>query len=246
MSKSKEVSVVLNGFRRPFTLEKQYESLKKQSVPAKEIFFWKNHPENNTEFDFSKYNDIAISANNANYGVWARFAFALNSTSDYVCVFDDDTIPSEKWFENCINCIENENNGLYGTIGVTFNDLDYQNYERHGWANPNEETKQVDIVGHSWFFHRDLLGAFWREAPVPVSHLCGEDMHFAYSIQKYLDLNTYVPPHPKDDKSLWGSDPELANKFGVDKDAISVNHHSSIFGESLKHYHSKGFKLLNV
>ena len=71
-------------------------------------------------------------------------------------------------------------------------------------------------------------------------------MHFAYSIQKYLDLNTYVPPHPKDDKSLWGSDPELANKFGVDKDAISVNHHSSIFGESLKHYHSKGFKLLNV
>ena len=60
-----------------------------------------------------------------NYGVWARFAFALNSTSDYVCVFDDDTIPSEKWFENCINCIENENNGLYGTIGVTFNDLDY-------------------------------------------------------------------------------------------------------------------------
>ena len=246
MSKSKEVSVVLNGFRRPFTLEKQYESLKKQSVPAKEIFFWKNHPENNTEFDFSKYNDIAISANNANYGVWARFAFALNSTSDYVCVFDDDTIPSEKWFENCINCIENENNGLYGTIGVTFNDLDYQNYERHGWANPNEETKQVDIVGHSWFFHRDLLGAFWREAPVPVSHLCGEDMHFAYSIQKYLDLNTYVPPHPKDDKSLWGSDPELANKFGVDKDAISVNHHSSIFGKSLKHYHSKGFKLLNV
>ena len=81
---------------------------------------------------------------------------------------------------------------------------------------------------------------------MPVSHLCGEDMHFAYSIQKYLDLNTYVPPHPKDDKTLWGSDPELANKFGVDKDAISVNHHSSIFGESLKHYHSKGFKLLNI
>ena len=111
MSKNKEVSVVLNGFRRPFTLEKQYEAIKKQSIPTKEIFFWKNHPEDNTQFDFSKYNDIAIAANNANYGVWARFAFALNATSEYVCVFDDDTIPSEKWFENCINCIENEQDG---------------------------------------------------------------------------------------------------------------------------------------
>ena len=242
----KEVSVVLNGFRRPFSLEKQYNAVKAQTVPAKEIFMWKNHPENETQFDFSKYTDLAISSNNANYGVWARFAFALNTTSEYICVLDDDTIPSEKWFENCIHCIENENNGLYGTIGVIFNDLDYRSYIRHGWANPKEETKEVDIVGHSWFFHRDLLGAFWRESTVPVSHLCGEDMHFSYAIQKYLDLKTYVPPHPKDDKSLWGSDPELANRFGVDKDAISVNHHSSILGTSLKHFHSKGFKILNI
>lgn len=242
----KKVSVVLNTFRRPDSLKIQYEALKKQSIEPSEIFLWKNHPENNTEFDFSSVPDVAIAANNANYGVWSRFAFALNATSDYICVFDDDTIPSENWFENCINCIENENNGLYGTIGVVFNDLLYQSYQRYGWANPNEETKQVDIVGHAWFFHRDLLSAFWREVDVPVSHLCGEDMHFSYSIQKYLDLNTYVPPHPKDDQSLWGSDPKLANKFGVDKDAISVNHHSSIFGQSLQHYHNKGFKLINI
>lgn len=56
MSKNKEVSVILNGFRRPFTLETQYEALKKQSIPAKEIFLWKNHPENNTEFDLSNHN----------------------------------------------------------------------------------------------------------------------------------------------------------------------------------------------
>tara|TARA_Y100001937_G_scaffold119589_1_gene175558 strand:- start:471 stop:1211 length:741 start_codon:yes stop_codon:yes gene_type:complete len=246
MSKSKEVSVVLNGFRRPFTLEKQYDAIKKQSIPAKEIFFWKNHPEDETQFDFSKYNDIAISANNANYGVWARFAFALNATSDYICVFDDDTIPSEKWFENCINCIENEQNGLYLSNGITFNDLEYNSYINDGWSNPNQKTKQVDMGGHAWFFHRDLLSAFWREVDVPISHIAGEDMHFSYTIQKYLDLNTYVPPHPNDDKSLWGSDPELAYKFGVDKNAISVNHHTTLFVKCLKHYHSKGWKLLNI
>jgi hypothetical protein len=30
-------------------------------------------------------------------------------------------------------------------------------------------------------------------------------MHFSYTIQKYLNLKTYVPPHPENDRSLWGS-----------------------------------------
>jgi hypothetical protein len=239
----KSVSAILNCFRRPHSLKLQYEAIKNQTIKANEILIWKNHPQDNTSFDFSFINDAAISVNNANYGVWARFAFALNSTSDYICIFDDDTIPGENWFSNCINQIENHSNGLYGTIGVTFNDLDYSSYERHGWANPNSNTEKVDIVGHCWFFHRDLLSAFWRETQAPLSHLCGEDMHFSYSIQKYLNLNTYVPPHPPEDRSLWGSNPDLAYSLGVDKNAISVNYHSEIFGQSLKHYYNKGFKL---
>lgn len=242
----KSVSVILNCFRRPHSLNLQYEAIKKQSIPPKEILIWKNHPRDNTQFDFSKTEDALISYNNYNYGVWARFAFALNTTSDYICILDDDTIPGENWFANCIDQIENYANGLYGTIGVIFNDLDYSSYQRHGWANPNSKTEKVDIVGHAWFFHRDLLSAFWRESEPSLSPLCGEDMHFSYAIQKYLNLNTYVPPHPIEDKSLWGSHSELAYSLGVDSNAISVNFHSKIFGDSLKHYHKKGFKLMNL
>ena len=241
-----KITVILNGYKRGDQLSEQVNALNKGTVKPSEILLWYNNPGDDNSINYNIMETTPTALCNYNFGVWARFAFALNTTSDYICVLDDDTIPSENWFKNCINCIENENNGLYGTIGVIFNDLDYRSYVRHGWANPNEETKQVDIVGHSWFFHRDLLGAFWRESTVPVSHLCGEHMHFSYAIQKYLNMNTYVPPHPKEDQSLWGSDPELAHKFGVDKDAISVNHHSSIFGTSLKLYHSKGFKLLNI
>jgi hypothetical protein len=240
-----KVTAILNCFRRPHSLNLQYEAIKKQTISPSEIMIWKNHPENNTQFDFSKITDAVISVNNANYGVWARFAFALNASSDYICVFDDDTIPGENWFKNCIENIEKQN-GLYGTIGVKFNDLDYRSYVRHGWANPNDLAEQVDIVGHAWFFHRDLLSAFWREVEVPLSPLCGEDMHFSYAIQKYLNLNTYVPPHPVTDRSLWGSQPESGNTLGVDQNAISVNFHSKIFGDSLKHYHKKGFKLINL
>ena len=131
-------------------------------------------------------------------------------------------------------------------MGVIFNDTDYKSFERFGWPNPNEERKQVDIVGHAWFFHRDLLGAFWRETGPPVNNICGEDVHFAYSIQKYLDLNTYVPPHPQEDLELWGSQPKEAMKYGVDDNAISVNSNGIDFGISLKHYYDKGFKLLNL
>ena len=240
-----KVSAIINCYKRPHSLKQQYDAILNQSVSPSELFIWKNHPEDNTQFNFNGIN-APISINNANYGVWARFAYALNTTSDYICVFDDDTIPGENWFKNCINCIENENNGLYGTIGVNFNDLDYKSYIRHGWDNPNENTEQVDIVGHAWFFHRDLLSAFWRETTPPLSRICGEDMHFSYSIQKYLGLKTYVPPHPTDDKSMWGSQPDTAYKLGVDKAAISVNHHSEKFGESLKYYYNKGFKLQNI
>jgi GT2 family glycosyltransferase len=241
----KKITAILNCFRRPHTLKQQYEAIKKQTIDVNEIMIWKNHPEDNTLFDFSEINDSVISVNNANYGVWARFAFALNSNSEYICIFDDDTIPGINWFKNCIENIEKQN-GLYGSIGVIFNDLNYSSYIRHGWANPNDEVKQVDIVGHAWFFHRDLLSAFWRESTIPISHLCGEDMHFSYAIQKYLGLNTYVPPHPESDNTLWGSCKDLGYKLGVDKNAISVNYHSKIFADSLKHYHSKGFKLLNL
>ena len=71
-------------------------------------------------------------------------------------------------------------------------------------------------------------------------------MHFSYSIQKYLDLPTLVPPHPEDDLEMWGSNPQLAFKYGVDKNAISVNYHASHFGEALNHTLDKGFKLLKV
>jgi len=87
----RKVSVVLNTFRRPEALKLQYEAVTTQTVIPPEVLLWKNHPEDETEFDFKGIDGVAIAQNNANYGVWARFAFALNTCSDYICVLDDDT-----------------------------------------------------------------------------------------------------------------------------------------------------------
>ena len=242
-----DVTYVLNTWQRPHTIKQQIDAVSKQSIKPNELMIWQNKPDDLKQSFYLQdpTASIKISHNNFNYGVWARFAFALNSKSEYICLLDDDTIPGVKWSENCINSIEKEN-GLYGTVGVIFNDLKYKSFERFGWPNPNEERKQVDIIGHAWFFHRDLLGAFWSENEQPLDLFCGEDVHFSYSIQKHLSLNTYVPPHPKDDFELWGSQPEQAMQYGVDNNAISVNSDGIQFGKSLTHYHDKGFKLLNV
>jgi hypothetical protein len=243
---SQDISIVLNCFKRPHTLKKQFEALTNQTLKPKNIFIWQNQGDKPPfiPLDLDIANQCTTSISNGNFGVWARFAYALNCRTEYVCVFDDDTIPGNKWLENCYETIK-EKNGLLGTIGVIFNDLNYSSYVRHGWANPNEKTEEVDIVGHSWFFKREWLGAYWREGEMPIHYLSGEDVHFSYSIQKYLGLKTYVPPHPKNDKEMWGSQEETAYGFGVDNVAISCNHHASHFGRNLVHYKNKGFKYLN-
>lgn len=242
----KDITVILNCFKRPHTLESQFKAIENQTIQPKNVLIWQNKGdyENFKPFNENIASNCATSISNSNFGVWARFAYALNARTEYVCVFDDDTIPGPEWLENCYETIQ-KYNGLLGAVGVTFNDLQYNSYDSAGWRDPNEEVKEVDIVGHSWFFKREWLGSFWKESEIPLSYLCGEDIHFSYAIQKYLKLKTYVPPHPKSNKKKWGSDPELAYKYGVDNAAVSVRYHQTgLFANNLLHYKNKGFKFI--
>jgi len=217
-----DITVVLNGFRRGKNLNTQIKSIENQTVKPKDIMLWYNNPGNIFKYNISAIRKTKAAVSNFNFGVWSRFYYALNAKTKYVCIFDDDTIPGEKWFENCLETIQKKR-GLLGTIGLIYDsNNDYYKHTRYGWDNPIEETKQVDIVGHSWFFEREFLTAFARELPLLDVNICGEDIHFSYTLQKYFNLNTYVPPHPKDDKSMWGS--TIGWKLGVDKNAISRQH----------------------
>ena len=240
---NKDVSVILNGFRRPHTFSEQLEVLKKQTIPPAAFFYWQNTvPE--VEYNYSNCSQCYSAISNVNFGVWARFAYALNARTNYVCIFDDDTIPGDMWLENCINTFE-KTPGLLGTIGIIFKgngsyDLDH----RVGWDNPNEETTQVDIVGHSWFFHRDMLSVFWRELP-PMDHnmIVGEDIHFSHMLQKYSTLlKTYVPAHPKDNKRMWGS--LKGWEYGNDRVAIGGNGGIPLMYSYMKQATDNGFIVL--
>ena len=243
MYKDISITVILNVYKRLDNLPIQLEAIQSQTIKPKEILIWQN--KGNLEMPEKFFNKAYVSVNNKNYGVWARFAFALNAKTEYVCIFDDDTIPGKRWFENCIDTMKNFE-GLLGTRGLKFKSKKrYTPNIGFGWDNPNNEVEKVDIVGHSWFFKREWLGAFWRELPpINSSLIAGEDIHFSYSIQKHLGLGTYVPPHPLNDTELWGSNSKLAVLLGNDNEGIS-NKEDSIkkFNESLKYYTDRDFKL---
>ena len=237
------VTVVLSGYKRPEFLREQITSIENQSVKVDEILFWRNYHDN-MNFDSDLINKCKSSLSNYNFGVWSRFTYSLNAKSEYVCIIDDDTIPGNRWIENCLNSFK-QKPGLYGTIGLRFSDsTTYLGANRYGWDGiNNEEIVEVDIVGHSWFFKKIWLENFWSEYSNKFpNNLAGEDIHFSYVIQKYLGLPTLVPKHPKNQPEFWGSLPKFAKELGQDKNSISTDPKSLVkFEKALQHYRKLGF-----
>lgn len=236
------ITVLLNVFRRGHALEEQYAAISNQSVSVSQVMIWQN----GDHVDIPAY----ISANsiiakcNPNLGVWARFSFALLAETEFICVFDDDTIPGSYWLQNCLETMKLQE-GLLGTRGLRFRSKkSYLGAEEVGWANPNEDIETVDIVGHSWFFRREWLRYFWSEPRITGLNLAGEDMHFSYALKKNLGLPTLVPPHPKSNLDLWGSLPATGLRLGTSPEGISVGLEAQQgFQSAYKFYFGSGMDL---
>lgn len=224
-----KITVLLNSYRRPYNLKLQIEAIKKQTVKPHQIWLWVNAHEDNEDFDYSELGIDRIFNNDYNWKFYGRFAAALLADTEYVAIFDDDTVPGEKWFTNCLNTM-NETPGILGSAGVILNNKFYVDHERCGWPTQNEETTEVDLVGHAWFFKREWLQYLWKEKPPTWDN--AEDIQFSYAAQKYGNIKTYCPPHPRGDASLHGS--TMGNELGIDAKATSTNQavsHQQFFTE---------------
>jgi hypothetical protein len=239
------VTAIVNLYKRPHVLDEQLAAIRAQSVKPQCIFIWNN---GNTDVDLSKYKsepNTCVFDNNHNYGVWPRFLLGFLAPTEFVCIFDDDTIPGTQWFENCLSSMKKKE-ALYGTTGVVFDksDTQYECIHRYGWHGPENTTKYVDIVGHSWFFKRDWLNYFVREPLDIYKNLkWGEDMWFSFMLQKYAHIPTCVPPHPNDNLELWGSNPLKGRKYGSDENATSQNFWGGFHG-MYSEFITRGFRKL--
>ena len=239
-------TAILNVFQRDKNLVTQIEHLNDQSFKPSEILIWNNGNKNVdlTSLQAATKIPITLSQCSENLGVWARFAFALNSRYKFILLLDDDILPGKRWVENCYeNFLQVE--GLYGTRGVSFLSSNrYTPFEHVGWRNPNNERCEVDIIGHSWFFKREWLTAYWELADIEsYSPLAGEDMQMSFAIQKKYGLGSYVPPHPEHDKEMWGNI-LLDNQLSEDEHAISLADGAFLrFDAALQKLNHKGFQI---
>jgi len=227
--RASDITVILNSYRRPYNLKMQVDALRSQSIQPKEIWLWVNAHEDNKEWDYSDLGVDRVFHNDHNWKFYGRFAAALLADTDYVAIFDDDTIPGDKWFENCIDTMASSP-GILGSAGVVLDGNRYVQHTRCGWPSQNPDITRVDLVGHAWFFKRDWLQYLWREKPTTWDN--GEDIQFSYLAQKYGGIQTYCPPHPPDDKSMHGS--TMGNELGIDNKATSTNSsvsHQKFFSE---------------
>ena len=224
-----DITVILNCYRRPYNLKMQIDAINSQSVKPKEIWLWVNDHEDNRNFDFSSIKIDKIFKNNYNWKFYGRFAAALLADTEYLAVYDDDTIPGSKWHENCLNTMEKVN-GILGSAGVILNGSKYAQHDRCGWPSQNKDITEVDLVGHAWFFKRDWLQYLWKEKPFTWEN--GEDIQFSYMAKVHGNVRTYCPPHPIEDKQMHGS--ILGNELGIDSKATSSNNsvsHQQFFTE---------------
>lgn len=249
VSKS-NITVILTVYKRPYSLIEQLEAVQSQSIIPDNIIIWKNAAEGIELPVIPEHlmKNVRVINSSGNYGVWARFSVALLANTEFIAVFDDDTIPQYNWFKNCLDTMKVKE-GLLGTIGIRFKTgCEYAFHRRYGWHGPNNDIEEVDIVGHAWFFKRAWLSHLWNFMPDYNIHLkCGEDIAFSYMLQR-AGIKTYVPPHPENDLSMYGSKPTTALLYGTDKNAAisEAPGMSQHFTEVLKHFIvNLGFKTIN-
>lgn len=253
----KGVICIMNIYKRPYAFSEQFNAIKSQTVSPNKIIIWSNNNKIKIGNDIMNDPNVIIIESSQNLGVWPRFfsCYYLLNTK-YVCVFDDDTIPGSQWLENCINTIE-KNNALLSTLGIVYNQGP-ETYDNpafiYGWRNNKEDNDDkciqfVDTPGHSWFFRKEWIDVFIRDLPSidgadKEMLVCGEDMHLSYTLQKYLNIPTIVPPHPKNNKSVWGSDPNKAILYGGPNSTYAAFNSDGRFIRAIKRYVNMGYETI--
>ena len=229
------ITTILNCYRRPQNLEAQVKAIRAQSTPSDEIWLWCNYHQDQDNFDATTLGLDKIIWSSHNHKFHGRFTMGLLAKTDYLAYFDDDTIPGHNWYTNCYNSISiamanNIENPILGSAGVVLHSRQYENHTRVGWPSKNEQLCKADLVGHAWFFNRQVLNALWAYSPISLDN--GEDIQLSFFAQKMYGTSTLVPPHPANDISLWGSVKGM--ELGVDNVAMSngkVIPHSQFFKE---------------
>ena len=240
-----QVTVILTCWKRN-NFDEQIASIAKQSKRPKEIWVWQNESHVKLEKEELEKHGIPVSiikSEDINFKFHGRFTLPLLCDTEYVAIFDDDTIPGELWLENCLR-LSKEKNCIVGANGRTI-EPDFRSYDPAGkWqqsvgGNTHLENDTiVDFVGHCWFFKSCWAKNIWRDRPFTWDN--GEDIHFAASCKIYEGIGCYVPKMPIDDTRMWG---DLRGNLGQDQHATwRLGNHNLLRHKVVGYWRDRGWR----
>lgn len=239
----KGITVILNAYRRVEYLEEQIRSLRNQTVPPTEIWVWYNASPDQLQDVSALVDRVVVS--NTNWLFWGRFALGSLARTEYLAFFDDDILPQHRWLENCLNTIEAGYDGILGGSGVRLPlEGGYSSKSKAGWnGQQSDEVIKVDLVGHAWFLRKKHLQYMWRQEPYSWDN--GEDIHFSYMALKYGGIETFVPPHPDSDQSLWSCRPDFGKIVGRKNVAtFKTSGHRDVRSKIVDAYRADGWQIV--
>jgi hypothetical protein len=225
-------------------LERQIEAVLNQSIPVHptDIHVWYNE----SGIDQPDPKDVRINTYRCNWNTkfFGRFTLPHLCRTKYIAIFDDDNLPMENWLRSCLHTInQEETNGILGGTGVTLEGTN--SVTKIGWNGSHlDRTSRVDYVGQTWFFRREWAKYMWYEEPTTRDN--GEDITFSYLAQKHGGINTFVPPHPESDKSVWSTDFKTAWDEGRDSNASwRLKNHLDVRYKMMESYVRAGWETVN-
>lgn len=238
-----EITVILTVWKRNNLLQ-QISQLVNQTKKPNQIWIYQNESHLDIEIPQqikNQYNISVIQSRDINFKFHGRFVLPLLCDTEYVAIFDDDTVPGIRWLENCLDTSK-RNNCIVGANGRTMKPGFESSNEQHmialGDGKPIEEETQVDFVGHCWFLKSEWCRNLWKDRPFSWDN--GEDIHLAASCQIYENIKCFVPKMPLDDRELWG---DLQPHLGADEHASwKKGTHANLRSDIVRYWCDKGWK----
>lgn len=240
------ITVILTFWKRD-NFELQVDHILRQSMKPKQIWAYQNESHIDLSSKPIDTQGIPLSfvhSKDLNFKFHGRFTLPLLCDTEYTAIFDDDSIPGSRWFENCLRLIK-ERNCIVGANGRKIK-KDFMSIQSGHWqegiGGPDftDADTRVDFVGHAWFFKSDWTRNIWKDRP--FSWDSGEDIHFSAACKIYENVDSYVPYMPADDLSLNG---DSMWRLGNDIHAAWRNsNHQHIRKQIVSYWISKGWRTM--
>jgi hypothetical protein len=253
-SRKADLTVILNIWKRKH-LEEQLLHILNQTVLPAEI--WIIHYEHHVDIApvvercREKFPAIQMINSDKNLKYFGRFSIAINVTTTFVWLLDDDVIPGQQWIENSVAKCEE----LQSIITCTGRIIPKNDYRPERWRfgshyrhfigdstkgkdlNYCEEDTRVDYGCNSYFFKAAWLKAYW--SVWPVTFLSGEDIHLSATCMRELGVKTTVL------QQLTQEDTgNIKRPYGWDDNASWKNNSFLDYREQVFRYHidQRGWK----